>query len=189
MFKGETDPLGLPRAAGGVGYLGGTSGQGGHPYRLVPPQWQFTHREQQWRTCLPALVMRADQGICAAALEQPLLLLWAEKVRHRNDHYACLCAGEIDQRPGQAVIQLQCQPGNACLLQALGQGGDLQPQLFVADPMIAAAQRRAVRITVGEVGYPVEQHHKALRCGQLNRDGMGASKESSKLPWARACRP
>ncbi len=78
---------------------------------------------------------------------------------HRDDDDARPGAGQIEQRPGQAVVELQGQALDAGLLQAVGQLLDLLPQGLVVQRPLAALQRRLVRRQAGVAGDGVEQAH------------------------------
>ncbi|MNO92536.1 hypothetical protein D3C76_841140 [compost metagenome] len=137
-------------------------------------------------------MLGAHQGIGPAALQQPRLLGRTEEVGHRDDHDAGPGAGQIDQRPGQAVVELQGQAANAGLLQAVGQVLDLLPQGLVIQLALAALQRRLSRRQAGVAGDGVEQAHWAHLLSWpawLKSMGMGPSRLSSRLLWASTSRP
>ena len=83
-------------------------------------------------------MLRADQGVCSAAFKQPRLLRRTEEVGNRDDHDAGPGAGEIDQCPGQAVVELQGQAADAGPLQHACQLLDLLPQALVIQLTLAA---------------------------------------------------
>ncbi len=87
---------------------------------------------------MPPLMIWAHQRIGAAALQKPILLLKAEEVGHRDDNDTGAGAGEIQQRPGQAVVQLQRQTIDVEQLQLAGQTLDLLPQGLVIETLLAA---------------------------------------------------
>ncbi|MNP47339.1 hypothetical protein D3C76_1413890 [compost metagenome] len=99
------------------------------------------------------------QGVGPAALQQPGLLRRAEKVGNRNEHDPGPGAGQIEQRPGQTVVELQGQAANAGLLQAVGQVLDLLPQGLVIQRALTALQCRLSRRQAGVAGDGIKQAH------------------------------
>ena len=110
---------------------------------------------------MPPLMIWPHQRIGTAALQQPGLLGLTEEVGHRDHHDTGSGTGEIQQRPGQAVVQLQRQTADVELLQLAGQTLDLLPQGLVIETLLAAQQRWGLRILVGMFGDGVEQAHWA----------------------------
>ena len=190
----EADPFGLARGAGGVGDLGSALWQCREVCRFAAPERQFAADQQERLGGVPSLMGRANQRIGTAALQQPLLLLKAEEVGHRYDHDPGFGAGQIHQRPWQAVVELQGKALDASLLQLASQMLDLLPEAVVVEPLLAAQQRRRLRILAGMFGDGVEQAHWAhlfslVRVASVKSTGMGASRLSSRLLWASTARP